>query len=216
MKHILCFGDSNTWGYDPVATATAPRAIRHAPDIRWTGILKRELGRDYTILEEGQNGRTTVHDDPVEGVRNGGNYLIPCLETHQPLDFVVLMLGTNDLKTRFSLPPGDIAAGVGVLVQMILQSKFGIAGAAPKVLLIAPPAVGDLSHLPDLAEKFAHATEKSWRFPKLYRQVASQFGCAFLNSQELVSASPIDGLHLEAIEHEKLGRAIAEAVMKIV
>ena len=97
MRRILCFGDSNTWGYDP---ATGERFDEQT---RWTGVLQAALGGDYTVIEEGLNGRTTVWDDPIEGHKNGHEYLVPCLETHRPLDLVVLMLGTNDLKRRFSL-----------------------------------------------------------------------------------------------------------------
>lgn len=97
MKNILCYGDSNTWGYD------AETKNRFPPDVRWTGILKRTLGEGYHVIEEGLNGRTTVWDDPIEGYKNGREYLIPCLESHRPLDLVIIMLGTNNLKKRFSL-----------------------------------------------------------------------------------------------------------------
>ena len=95
MKRILCYGDSNTWGYDPATQERFDRATR------WTGVLRTTLGDGYEILEEGLNGRTTVWDDPIEGYKNGHTYLVPCLETHRPVDLVVLMLGTNDLKKRF-------------------------------------------------------------------------------------------------------------------
>ena len=97
MKTILCYGDSNTWGYNPATTERSSR------DERWTGILRRELDDGYLVIEEGLNGRTTVWDDPIEGYKNGKEYLIPCLETHKPLDLVIIMLGTNDLKVRFSV-----------------------------------------------------------------------------------------------------------------
>ena len=102
MTRILCYGDSNTWGYDPAS------GERFAADIRWTGVLRKVLASDrFEVIEEGLNGRTTVWDDPIEGQKNGRQYLIPCLESHRPLDLVVILLGTNDLKKRFSLsvPP---------------------------------------------------------------------------------------------------------------
>jgi lysophospholipase L1-like esterase len=107
MKVILCYGDSNTWGYDPHTQE------RFSSRVRWTGVLARQLGEEYHMIEEGLSGRTTVWDDPVEGLhKNGKNYLLPCLESHQPIDLVILMLGTNDLKMRFSVPAADIGRGI--------------------------------------------------------------------------------------------------------
>jgi lysophospholipase L1-like esterase len=215
MKTILCFGDSNTWGYDPVATASSPFPRRHPHDVRWTGVLARELGAGYSIIEEGQNGRTTVHDDPIVPHRNGRVVLHSCLESHKPLDLVVLMLGTNDLKSMFNLPPAEIATGAGALVKIIQQSDAGPEGGSPKILLVCPPAVGDLTQLLELSEKFAGAHEKSKRFPAYYEAVALQHGCAFLDIQPIVAASQIDGLHLEASQHAKLGKAMADAVLRV-
>jgi len=215
MKTILCFGDSNTWGYDPDASSCSPYPIRHAWNVRWTGVLGRELGSEFRVVEEGQNGRTTVHEDSIAPHRNGRTYLPACLDSHKPIDLVVLMLGTNDLKTMFQLSPAEIAAGAEVLVRMILQSDAGPAGKAPRVLLVCPPAVGSLTHLPELHEKFANAEARSKRFPDYYEAVAARLGCSFLNSQGIVTPSPVDALHFTAGEHAKLGVAIANAVKRI-
>ena len=103
MKSILCYGDSNTWGYDPQTRSRFPH------DVRWTGVLASSLGTGYRVVEEGLNGRTTRWDDPIEAGRNGLTFLQPCLESHLPLDLVIVMLGTNDLKQRFGLSASDIA-----------------------------------------------------------------------------------------------------------
>ncbi|MBQ9959278.1 MAG: acylhydrolase, partial [Oscillospiraceae bacterium] len=97
-KRILCYGDSNTWGY------IGGVGERFGRDVRWTGRLQTLLGSDYTVIEEGLNSRTTVWDDPVEMHKNGYTYLMPCLQTHRPLDLVIIMLGTNDLERRFHVP----------------------------------------------------------------------------------------------------------------
>lgn len=207
MKRILCFGDSNTWGFNP---ATQDRFDRNT---RWTGVLRNALGDGFEIIEEGLNGRTTVWEDPLEGYKNGYAYLIPCLETHRPLDLVVIMLGTNDLKLRFSLPPSDIAKGAGVLVKAVQQSEAGYAGAAPRVLLVAPPPVVRLT---EYAEMFAGAEEKSRKLGYWYRQIALERGCAFLDAGEVIVSSELDGIHFEAGEHYKLGEAVARQVRVIV
>ena len=218
MKTVLCFGDSNTWGYDPDASLASPFPIRHPHDVRWTGVLARELGPGWRVIEEGQNGRTTVFEDPHTPHRKGLDYLPAALESHKPLDAVVLMLGTNDLKVIFSAPANQIAEGAGVLAKMILTSDAGPAvpapqtPRAPKLLLVAPPAAGPFALLPDLDEKFAGAEAKAKRFPMLYRRLADTLGCAFLNAQDHVQTSRMDGLHFDAASHLALGRAITSAV----
>ncbi len=206
IKTILCYGDSNTWGYDPATGTRFPR------DVRWTGVLRLALGPGYLIIEEGLNGRTTVWDDPIEGYKNGRDYLIPCLETHRPLDLVVLMLGTNDLKQRFSVSAFDIANSVGVLVDIIQRSQAGPDGRAPQVLLLAPPPVGKLTAF---SEMFAGAEVKSRRFAEHYARVAAERGCAFLDTATVIRSSDLDGIHFEVEEHRKLGEAVAAHIRQM-
>lgn len=215
MKTVLCFGDSNTWGYDPDASAASPFPLRHAPNVRWTGVLARALGAEWRVIEEGQNGRTTVFPDPTNPHRIGRDYLPATLESHKPLDVVVLMLGTNDLKAVFSAPAGQIAEAVSVLAKIILTSDTGPGAGAPQLLLVAPPAIGSFAHLPDLEEKFAGAEAKARRFAELYRRAAETLGCGFLNAQEYTCPSPADGLHLAAASHGALGAAIAAEVTRL-
>lgn len=205
-KTILCYGDSNTWGYNPATED------RYARDERWPGVLRQELGKGYLVLEEGLNGRTTVWDDPIEGYKNGREYLIPCLETHRPLDLVIIMLGTNDLKARFSLPACDVAAGAGVLVDIVLKSETGHCGSAPTVLLIAPPPFGELS---DSSEMFEGGAFKSQGFSKHYRLVADEHGCDFFDAAEAIVSSDLDGIHLDLDEHLKLGQVVASIARQI-
>lgn len=212
MPAILCFGDSNTWGYDPAGSARSPVPVRHPADVRWTGVMAKALGPNFEVIGAGQNGRTTVFEDPYYFGRNGRTALPIFLETYKPLDLVVLMLGTNDLKTIFHAPPRGIADGVAALVRMIRQSDAGPNGQPPHVLVVCPPAVGPLDHLPDLAEKFADAAVKSRRLSEAYRQVACDGGAAFLDAQPLITTSPLDGLHFDAANHRVLGEAVAGVV----
>jgi lysophospholipase L1-like esterase len=206
MKTILCYGDSNTWGWNPVSQE------RYSRDERWAGVLRKELGDGYEVIEEGLNGRTTVWDDPIEGYKNGKAYLIPCLETHRPIDLVIIMLGTNDLKIRFSVAACDIANGAGALVDVVQKSAAGRDGIAPLVLLMAPPP---LARLTEFAEMFEGAAEKSKRFPEHYRRVAEEYGCEFLDTAQIITSSDVDGVHLEPGEHRKLGLAVATEVRRL-
>ena len=208
MKTILCYGDSNTWGYNPATEARYPLADR------WVSVLARELGAGYTVIPEGLNGRTTVWPDPVEGeYKSGKSYLIPCLESHHPIDLVVLILGTNDLKHRFGLSAWDIARSAGTLVEMILRSDFGPDGGSPAVLLLAPPPT--CVRGTGFEEMFAGADECSVSLGKYYRQVADELGCAFLDTSTVVESSKLDGIHFDASQLLKLGHAVAEAVRQV-
>ena len=122
MKNILCYGDSNTWGCIPFEGAGPAR--RFPPDMRWPGVLQRELGDGYWVVEAGLNARTTVWDDPLEPHRNGRELLLPTLLTHQPLDLVIIMLGTNDLKHRINASAAEIAEGAGMLADIVAAQQL--------------------------------------------------------------------------------------------
>lgn len=213
MKTILCYGDSNTWGAKPMrALDDVKRYARHE---RWTGVLKRELGDGYEVISEGLNGRTTVWEDPIEENRNGKTYLLPCLDSHQPLDLVILMLGTNDLKSRHSVLPSDIALSAGLLVGKIQRYPYQVLGAPQvRVLLIAPPPLH--SAMPSFVEEmFTGGYEKSLKFATEFASVAKMYGCDYLNAGEFISSSPVDGIHFEESAHETLGRVVAAKVEEI-
>ncbi|HET6450720.1 MAG TPA: SGNH/GDSL hydrolase family protein [Spirochaetia bacterium] len=206
MYEILCFGDSNTWGYNPATGERFPR------DVRWTGVLQAELGAGYHVIEEGLNGRTTVWEDPVEGDKMGRRHLLPCLESQAPLDLVILMLGTNDLKMRYSAPPVDIARGAGVLLDIVASSAAGSRAKAPPVLLMAPVPLGTLT---EFAQMFQGGPEKSRMLGPLYAALAKERGCAFFDAGSVGRCSEKDGLHYDAPVHRALGQAVAREVKKI-
>ena len=207
MKRILCYGDSNTWGYNPATKDRYPK------EVRWTGVLAAALGAGYEVIEEGLNGRTTVWDDPIEGYKNGATYLPPCLESHKPLDLVVIMLGTNDLKKRFDVPASDIAKGAGVLAKIVQKSEAGVGGQAPQVLLIAPPPVARLT---EFAEMFEGSETKSRKLAGHFKAVAAELGCALLNAGEVIVSSDVDGIHFDPPEHARLGQAVAARVKELI
>lgn len=204
MKTILCFGDSNTWGAVPGNTQN-----RYPRQVRWPGVLQDVLGRDYYIIEEGLCGRTTVIDDPIEPDRCGKSYLMPCLLSHRPLDGVVLMLGTNDLKPRFSYSAYNIARGAALLVELIQKSETGIDNHSPKILLIAPARLGRLS---GDADEFKGGPEKSKLLAGYYALQAKELGCDFLDASEIIVVSDLDGVHLDGTENTKLALAVASWV----
>jgi lysophospholipase L1-like esterase len=206
MKTIVCFGDSNTWGADPL------HGTRFNKLQRWPGILSNILGDQYWVIEEGLCGRTTIYDDPAEDYKCGKDYLIPCLQSHTPVDLVVIMLGTNDLKKRFSCSACDIAKGAGLLVDLVQQTSYPGGYQAPQVLIIAPPPILEVG---PFKEMFAGGAEKSLQFGACYQDIAAASGCHFLDAGKIIRSSPVDGIHFDASEHAKLGTAVVEKVMEI-
>lgn len=203
VRRVLCYGDSNTWGFRP------GRGERLAHDVRWPGVMANALTSDFAVLEDGLNGRTTVRDDPFETGRNGLASLVPSLERHRPLSLVILLLGTNDLMPKYGVATDEIAEGVGTLAETVRSSHVGPDGRAPAVLLMAPPPLADLRE-PDAF--FAHARAKSLRLATHYRRIADRVGCPFFDTGRVITSSLTDGVHLDPAAHATLGRAVATVV----
>jgi lysophospholipase L1-like esterase len=210
VPDVLCYGDSNTWGCVPLEGQEPVR--RFSPLERWPGVLGRELGADYWVVEAGLNGRTTMWADALEPHRNGCELLAPTLLSHFPLDVVVLMLGTNDLKRRFGVSAAEIATGAGQLVELVLASGCGPDGLAPRVLLVCPPALGRLGQF---ADDFEGGEAKSRELAARFRAVADATRVGFVDAGRHVRTSDVDGVHLDAEAHEALGRAVASAVREL-
>lgn len=195
-RTVLCFGDSNTYGSIPGVAGG-----RFDWETRWPGVLARELGDGWRVIEEGLPGRTTVFDDPLSPYRRGADYLPPCLGSHAPLDVVVIFLGTNDLKTLFNAGPAEIAAGLGVLAQTALAS-------APRVVLLGLPRLGA-----ELSPEFAGAAEKAAGLPPAVAEVAAAVGACFLDLAGVAAYSDLDGIHLEPGGHTAVGHAVAQHLL---
>lgn len=206
-KSVLCFGDSNTWGYVPL---TAERLIRSA---RWPGILQKSLGESYNIIEEGLNGRTTVFDEPFRGGRNARTTLPAVLESHAPLNLLIILLGTNDLKHHLNASAQESARGISALLQIALNSPFSFHKGDPKILLIAPPKFGCLSEL--MAHHFEGAVTRSADLAAQYQQTCTQFGCSFIDCNQVASAGE-DGIHLNAQGHQKLAMTLLPVIKSLI
>ncbi len=212
-KRIICFGDSNTWGYDP-ETRT-----RYDEKTRWPMAMQMLLGDDYQIIEEGQNGRTIASEDPWEwGNKKGMDYVLPMVESHHPFDLLIIMLGSNDLKAKFHLPAGDIAGGLQNMLMKIKSFMKYKCGAQPQILVVSPIYIGGNIEASPLAEFMEGqiSVEKSKQLAGWYKLVAEQFDCAFMDASDFASPSPMDALHLTAKEHRKLAEAMADKVRELV
>ncbi len=208
VRTILCYGDSNTNGTKPLH---APGLFgRYGETERWPARLRASLGEQWRVIEEGLPGRTTLHDDPIEGRhRNGLATLRACLESHLPLDLVVIMLGTNDLKTRFSMTPEDIAASVGVLLAEVRVATAGQEGPGPRLLVVSPVPIEETGFL---GAMFRGGAAKSRQLAPLYRAIAERNGAAFLDAGAVARVSPVDGVHYEADQHAALATALTDRI----
>ena len=208
-RTVLCFGDSNTHGNPPATALDAPSA-RYDRSIRWPTLMAGHLGPDWHVIEEGHPGRTTVHDDPIEGAhRNGITVLPSLLESHRPIDVVILMLGTNDLKGRFSVNPTDIALSLERLIGVIRAFACGPNGANPGILLVSPPPIVEVGCL---AEMFEGGAAKSHALASAIAKAATRANVAFLDAGAHIAISPVDGIHYEPAAHATLALALAAAL----
>ncbi|MDL2237631.1 SGNH/GDSL hydrolase family protein [Christensenellaceae bacterium OttesenSCG-928-K19] len=218
-KRILCYGDSNTWGFVPSRGFEGkPYAERYPSDVRWPGALQRLLGGGYTVIEEGLNGRTTVWDDPVKPYRNGLRYFEACVESHAPLDLIVIMLGTNDLKTHINGSAYVSAEGVGKLAQRALQSQCGREGAAPQLLLVSPILITEEVEQAPFGGEFREVSEacrQSGLLAGCLQAKAAGLGCAFLDAARYAQAAA-DGVHLDEKGHAALAQAVKQKVEELV
>ncbi len=204
MKTILCFGDSNTWGYDPLTSQRYPRGVR------WTSRLQAALP-GYCILEEGLGGRTTVFDDDLRSGRRGLTHLPVALKTHDPIDLVLLMLGTNDCKNRFRAHAAEITEGMQALIELVQSPALLHLRHAPAVLLIAPPPI-DAEALSRGGMRFmfnAESVQTSYQLSAFYRELACRMNVHFFDAGK-VTGPGADGIHLSAEGHATLASALAQ------
>lgn len=213
-KSILCYGDSNTFGHRPTDGQRYPYGVR------WTSLLAENLGKDFQVIEAGLNSRTTVIDDEVEKYRNGLKYIDVVVEMNWPLDLVILMLGTNDMKVRYQAQAVDIAEGARSIVREIRRLHQEIRPDwMPQILLVSPLLVGEKIRdgLSDCSEEFGgeRAYWLSRELAPLYQQVAREEGCHFLDAGSVASAGTADALHLEEEGHRDLAAAMEAKVREI-
>lgn len=212
MKHVLCFGDSNTWGYIP------GQGRRYDEHTRWTGVLADALGEGWCIHEDGVNARTTIFDEATKPWLNGLPALLVALQSQKPLDLLVISLGTNDLK--HGRRAQESAAGLERLIltaqtidALYPASEPVFRDGKPAILVVSPIAVGEMPA--DSADSLAGTRGESLRFPQVCAQVCAARGVPMLDAQTVAEPSPVDHVHMSPENHRALGLAVAEMVRKL-
>lgn len=189
--------------------------MRYPRDIRWPGRLQELLGDGYHVIEEGCNGRTAIFYDPEEGWKNGLDYLKPCLNSHKPVDIVILMLGTNDLKEMFHATAEKIAEGAGILVRTIQDFLIVKQGIIPEIILVSPPEIGVGIKDSAFSDSFGdNAGKQSKEFSKWYRKIAERYHCIFFDAAQYVIPSESDSVHLTPEGHRILAEELCHVVKR--
>jgi lysophospholipase L1-like esterase len=209
MKYLLCFGDSNTHGTVPMQSRD--EVLRFDYKQRWPGIVQEQLGPNWWVIEEGLPGRTTSFDDPEEGKdRNALRYWQACLQSHRPVDVIVIMLGTNDLKAKFNADPDVISVGVNTLIDIVWQNTPpGLEH--PHIIVVTHTPIVEIGLF---CEMFAGGEIKSRQLANSYSAIAKKSRVRVINAEDYCNVSSIDGIHLDAVAHKSLGLAIAKIIQK--
>jgi len=205
-KNILCFGDSNTWGLNPVT------GKRFDENTRWTSLLNKNLGCAFSVIEAGQPNRTLVHNPPFDGVLSGVSYLKPYLDKHE-LDFIIIALGTNDLKKRFNLTPSLIADGLNDLINSI-HSYYQKSSTlkSPKIIIASPPKIRITEQYSRIYEG---ADTKVTEFSRAFKSVAAYNKCTFIDFNTFINVTVGDGIHIESNQHLVISFKIAQLVRNL-
>lgn len=212
-KHIVCFGDSNTFGFNPETNG------RYDEDHRWTCLLQKKLGNSYLVLEEGLNGRSTVFDDPLFEGLSGINYIHPCLMSHKPIDLLIIMLGTNDTKERFGVTPTCIGTGLKRLILKAQTTTEFWANGNPNILVISPKNIGDKYYEKEISTTMGNGCyEKSLMLAKVFEQIAALTNCHFMDANQYITANPcdVDVVHLTAEGHRQLADALSQLIPTLI
>ena len=207
-RHIVCLGDSNTHGY------CARTNGRFDENERWTCLLGKKLGEDYLVIEEGLSGRTTCFSDPIHEALSGLDYIYPCLMSHEPVDLLVIMLGTNDTKERFGSSAACIALGLKRLVAKAIAATDCWAGQKPNILIVTPKTIDkDYEHTEVAATMGRGCAEKSEGLREEYPKISKLMGCHYFDANTAVKENNhIDYMHLTAQGHQELADALAKLI----
>lgn len=211
MKRILCYGDSNTFGTVPLADPTA-EGQRYDEHTRWCGVLRDTLGEGWEIIEDGVGGRCTIYGEGEEAYKNGEPTLLPSLQAAAPLDAVVMMLGTNDLRLDRGVTEETMDVGIRRLTEIVLaHPECGKDGQLPRLLIVSPIVIAKPTGRGDFYEArgFEIGVKRSELFKPVYAKVAADYGCDFMAAADFAESSVKDALHMEPESHRALGEAVA-------
>lgn len=204
-ERVMVFGDSISWGYTP-----GSKHQRFAADVRWPGKLQQLLGDDYDIIEENLNSRGIENGDPRPGKegRRALDYIEACLDSQDPLDRVIVLLGTNELKHEMNMSPAQVGESMEKLLDIIINRPSQFRDTSPKVTLLSPPIINDQTEYCKAGDKYLGATEKSKELVGVYEKLATKLGIGFVALNNIYVG--VDGIHIDAEAHAKVAKLVYE------
>lgn len=203
---ILCYGDSLTWGFD------AEGMTRHAYEDRWPSVLQAELGEGFHVIAEGLNGRTTAFDDYATGAdRNGARILPTMLTTHAPIDLVIIMLGSNDMKPFICGHVIGSKQGMERMIGVVRGHDYPMDQKVPRIIIVSPPPLCEAEKA-DYAAMYNQSIAESRKLAAVYARLAQDTGCSFFDAGTVARTTSVDGVHLDAENTRAIGRALAPVV----
>ena len=211
-KHIVCFGDSNTHGYD------GDTGGRFDESERWPCVLQTLLGDDYLIIEEGLSGRTTVFDDPLHEGLSGLDSINSCLLSHEPVDLLIIMLGTNDTKERFCVTPEAIAIGLDRLIKKAKTTFGAWKDEKPNILIVTPRNMDDEYEKTETAAPMGMGCAvRSRGLGKNFKVIAQNNNCHYLDANDYgnIKNNTTDYMHLDKDSHTELAKVLYEKIKEI-
>lgn len=210
MNTVLCYGDSNTYGYNP---NIGPRS-RYEKSKRWTTILGTLLGPEYEVIAEGLNGRTTAYDRPGFPWKNGVTHLAPIMGSHKPINYLIFMLGTNDCNVEMGLSSSNIAEGMEKLVINAREVSMIQQESLPEIIIVSPAPIREpIDNSPFYGEINTCSVMKSKELASLYKSIAIKYDCKFVDASN-IEVSPLDSEHLTENGHDQLARLIYKEIYK--
>jgi|TARA_B110000114_G_scaffold157372_1_gene171868 lysophospholipase L1-like esterase len=219
--HIYIFGDSNSWGY-----SSDGKGSKY--ELRWPVVMLQNLQKiksTFSVIEDSLPGRTTDLDDPQDGeFLNGASNLKSSLLAQSPINHSIIMLGTNDLKSRFNKSAKEIAKSLIDLANITLSSKAGKGGwhdeNSPSVSIICPPILGEQTNNPDWNDEtwrtykqWEGGYEKSKILAKEIQLLCNAKNIHFINSNNYIKCSKKDPIHWDEEAHLIFGKTVADILL---
>lgn len=205
MKQILCYGDSNTFGFIP------ENCKRYDKDSRWSGILSEILKDNYQIIEEGMNNRTGFFKNPEGLKQSGGEYLSIFLQNHKNLDICIISLGTNDAQFFYNLDENSTKIGLQKLIDSVHETN-----SKTKIIIVPPVKITkDILHSSFSMMFNSESIEKIQNTFPIYEQIAKENKCLYFDFNNFVSPSKTDGIHYTKESHKIIAQKLSEFILNI-
>jgi len=200
MKKIICYGDSNTFGFNPL------NKTRYDENVRWSGLLGIFLKNQFEIIEQGANNRTGFVDNFSGEFYSAQKHFPKMLNEYDDIEILILAIGTNDLQFIYNLNFNEIEKG--------LRNLLNIAKTKVKNIILIPPVEISENILNSYFKiQFdENSIKKSKNVLNIYQKLADEFKCHLFNFNSFTKPSLADGLHYDINSHKIIAQKLYEFI----